>query len=122
MKYDVKHINKTRRRRGAEPRPRPGRPQGPRPARAELVRLYVNNGLSLRAAAEALGVSKEAVGRGLTEYQIKPHRRVRPSKLAVYGIGELRRYVKTDGLRVTARTLGVSAPTLLEYLSRHGPK
>jgi transposase-like protein len=126
MRYDVKRINKARRRRGAEPLPEPrpglGRPVGPRPARADLVRLYVKKGLSLRATAEALGVSKEAVGRGLVEYGIKPHRRVRPSRLAVYGRADLRRRVKVDGLRATARALGVSGPTLLEFMRRRASK
>lgn len=107
---NVERMTRARRR---------GRPRGPRPGRAALAGLYVDKGLSLRATAEALGVSKDAVGRALADYKIKPHRRIRPSRLSVYRMAELRRRVKEDGLRATARALGVSGPTLLEYMRKH---
>lgn len=99
-----------------------GRPAGPRPDRAALVELYQDKGLSLRATASALGVSKDAVWRGLDKHRIKPHKRLKPSRLAVYPLEVLQRRVKADGLRATARTLGVSAPTLLEYMRRRSCK
>jgi len=125
MKYDLDAVNKIRRRRGLEPLPvsKRGRPSiGPAPTKAELIELYQRQGLSLRAAAEILGTSKEAVWRGLIEHGIRARKNTKSSRLAVYGLGELRRRVKADGLRPTARALNVSAPALLDYLRRHKPK
>jgi predicted DNA-binding protein (UPF0251 family) len=126
MKLDLKRINRERRRRGAKPLPVPaglGRPAGPHPSKAELVRLYVTKGLSLRSTAEALGASKDTVRRTMAEYKIKPRPSTAPpSRLAPYGLTVLRRRIKADGLRSTARALGLSAPGLLDYLRRHGRK
>jgi transposase len=124
MKLDVERINKARRRRGVSPLPvRRGRPSiGETPSRAELVDAYQRQGLSIRAAAEILGTSKEAVWRGLAEHGIPARPNTRPSRLATYSLTDLRRRIRRDGLRGTARVLGVSAPTLLDYLRRHGPK
>lgn len=125
MKLDVERINKARRRRGLDPLtvPKRGRPPiGEAPKTAELVELYQRQGLSIRAAAGVLGVSKDAVARALAALRIKRRPRSRPSRLAVYGSRKLRQRVGADGLRATARALGVSAPALLEYLRRHGRK
>ena len=100
---------------------RRGRPAGPRPTKADLLRLYVTAGLSIRATARALNISKDAVARALAAYHIKrrPQTRAHTSRLAVYPLADLRRRVKDYGLRATARVLGVSAPGLLAYLRRY---
>lgn len=127
MKLDLKRINRERRRRGAKPLPTGraglGRPAGPRPSKAELQRLYVKKGLSTRAVADSLDLSKDTVRRTLAEYKIKARPSASPpSRLAAYGLTVLRRHIKADGLRSTARALGLSAPGLLDYLKRHGRK
>jgi predicted transcriptional regulator len=125
MKLDVERINKARRRYGAEPLPVRGRgrpPIGEAPKAGELIELYQRQGLSIRAAADVLGVSKDAVARALAALKIKRRPRVKPSRLAVYGFRKLRQRVGADGLTATARALGVSAPALADYLRRHGPK
>jgi len=100
-----------------------GRPSiGETPSRAELVDAYQRQGLSIRAAAEVLGVSKDAVQRGLAEHGIKARGTSRPSRLAVYRLADLRRRIRRDGLRATARAVDVDPATLLEYLRRHGRK
>ena len=121
MKFDLDAVNKARRSHGAEPLavPKRGRPAiGPRPSGAEIVELYQRRGLSLRAAAEVLGISKDAVWRGLSEQGIEARPHVRPSRLAAYSLGELRRRVKRDGLRPTARALDVNWATLRDFLKR----
>jgi hypothetical protein len=125
MKLDVDRINKARRRRGLEPLPIPkrGRPRiGDPPTKAELIELYQRQGLSLRAAAEVLGTTKDAIQRGLADHGIKPRPNTKPSRLAAYSLTELRRRIKRDGLRATARALNVDPATLLEFLDRHGHK
>jgi len=125
MKLDLARINQERERRGQPPLPLrggAGRPPKPRPPKAELFRLYTIQGLSLRGLVRALGLSKDILHRTLKEYRIKrrPASRTRTSKLAVYRPSDLRRRVETDGLRATARSLGISAPGLVDYLARHG--
>ena len=125
MKYDLDRINKARKRRGLEPLPVRGRGRpsiGETPTRAELVELYQRQGLSLRAAAEVLGTSKEAILRGLRENGIETRPASKPSRLAAYGPVELRRRIKADGLRATARALGLDPKALTGYLRRHNAK
>jgi len=54
---------------------RRGRPAGPRPSKADLVRLYVKGGLSLRETADKLGMKKDRVRRALLAYGLerRPH-------------------------------------------------
>lgn len=96
-----------------------GRPVTVMPSKSEVVRTYVKGGLSLRDAAAELGCGKDTLARALKAYGIKAHRRVRPSRLAVYGMAELRRRVKAEGVRPAARRLGVSGAGLLDYMRRH---
>jgi transposase-like protein len=121
MKIDKVRIDKARRKHGVKPLPGRGRPAvGPAPKRPDLVRLYVKAGLSVRATARALNCSKDAVFKALSDYEIKTRPNVRASRLSPYGMAELRRRVKKDGLRATARALDVNPATLLEYIERHG--
>ena len=100
-----------------------GRPSiGETPTKALLVELYQRQGLSLRAAAEVLGTSKEAVWRGLAEHGIQARANTRPSRLATYSLTDLRRRIRRDGLRATARVLGLDPKALTGYLDRHGRK
>ena len=106
-------------------KPMRGRPAiGPRPAKAELVRLYVKGRLSLRDTAAALGISKNMAASALAEYGIP--RRLRTAKrarLTDIPLSLLEANIRIEGLRGHARTLGISAPSLLEHIRRlKGPQ
>jgi hypothetical protein len=97
-----------------------GRPAiGPRPAKDELVRLYVSGRLSLRETAAALKVSKDIARAALADYGIK--RRARTTKRAILTdipLSLLEANIKAEGLRAHARTLGVGAATLAAHVKR----
>ena len=97
-----------------------GRPAiGPRPAKADLMRLYVRGRLSLRDTAEALGISKNMAAAALAEYGIS--RRPRTTKrgqLSDIPLALLLANIKAEGLRAHARTLGVSPATLAYHVRR----
>jgi hypothetical protein len=97
-----------------------GRPAiGPRPKKAELMRLYVRARLSLRDTAAALGVSKDITRAALADYGIKRRARTtRRSILADIPLALLRKNIRSEGLRGHARTLGVSPATLLDHVRR----
>lgn len=96
-----------------------GRPRLARPTKADLKRLYVRGRFSIRDTAEALGVTKDTAARALAEYGI-PRRSpgTRRGVLADIPLALLKANVKAEGLRGHARTLGVSAPTLLAHMRR----
>jgi hypothetical protein len=104
----------------AKVKPKRGRPAiGPRPAKGELVRLYVRGRLSLRDTAAALGCSKDIARAALADYGIKA--RDRTTKRAILTdipLSLLKANVKAEGLRAHARTLGVSASALLKHIRR----
>ena len=97
-----------------------GRPAiGPRPAKAELMRLYVKGRLSLRDTAAALGCSKDIARAVLREYGIP--RRPRTMKRGVLTdipLSLLEANIRIEGLRAHARTLGVNPATLLGHVRR----
>ncbi len=101
-------------------KPKRGRPAiGPRPAKAELVRLYVRGRLSLRDAAAALGCSKDIARAALIDYGIKPRpRTTKRGSLSDIPLELLEANIKAEGLRAHARTLGVSAAALLKHIRR----
>jgi len=101
-------------------KPKRGRPAlGPRPAKAELVRLYVRARLSLRDTAAVLGISKDIVRAALGEYDIpRRPKTTRRSQLTDIPLSLLEANIRIEGLRGHARTLRVSAPTLLEHVRR----
>jgi hypothetical protein len=91
-------------------------PAGPAPSKADLVRLYVNEGRSVRDVAAGLGCSKDAVHRGLRKFGIEIRTRARRSKLRTIPLRDLKAAVREKGIRGTARALGVDKSTLRHHL------
>jgi transposase len=83
-----------------------GRPTKPRPARADLARLYAE-GLSIREAAESLGVSKDLVARALKEYGLKRRPGVKRSRLRLQDLADIRGKIEALGYARAAVVLGV---------------
>lgn len=83
----------------------------------KAVELY-SSGLSVREAAQRLGVSKDKVFRWIKKAGVETRPKSRPSALSDRPIEELRSMVDAQGLRKAAESLGVSHVTLWEYLKR----
>lgn len=93
-----------------------GRPPGPRPSKARLVRLYVKERHSLRETADALHISKDIIARALAEYGIARRSATRRSRLADFSMRELRAGIREQGLRGFSRTLGVDPGTITYHI------
>lgn len=91
-------------------------PAGPAPSKADLVKLYVQEGQSVRDVAAALGCSKDAVHRALKHFGINVRSCASRSKLRVIALDVLEAGVKADGVRGYARALGVDEGTLRHHL------
>jgi len=91
-------------------------PAGPAPLKADLVKLYVREGQSVRDVAAALGCSKDAVHRGLRTYGIKARTSARRSILLKYRLSDLKAGIREKGIRGYARDLGVDEGTLRHHL------
>lgn len=97
-------------------KPRRGRPtMGPAPERADLEALYLREGLSIRETAAILGCSKEAVSRALRAAGITSRPKTRKISLSTSALAEISARVRRDGLRPTARALGLAPATVLRY-------
>lgn len=103
---------KTRRARAGRP------PSGKAPSKNDLLRLYVRGKKSIRGVAEALGVSKDMVYRGLRDYGIVSRSHTWGPKLEKYDLEFLEELVKKQGFRQGAKNLGVDKSTLFRYLKR----
>ena len=96
---------------------RRGRPTiGPPPSKADLVRLYVKEGHSVRDVAAALGCSKDAVRQGLKKYRIEARAPAKRSQLRAYSREFLLGNIKKLGFQVVADTLGVNIATLHRHM------
>lgn len=91
-------------------------PAGKAPSKADLNKLYVNEGRSIRDVAAALGCSKDMVLRTLRKYNISIRPRVRKSALLEYPLRQLHAGIRDKGLRGFARDLGVSPGTIIHHL------
>jgi len=101
-----------------------GRPPiGLAPSKADLVKLYVQEGRSVRDVAAALGCSKDMVHRSLRKYGIKARAGARRgSALLKYRLSDLKTAIRDKGVRGTAKELGVDKSTLRHHLKvRKGP-
>ena len=90
------------------------------PDKKTLERLYIKEKRSIRTTASKLGCSKDLVATALKEYGIPTRPKVgigrRKSQLTKYRLKDLKASVKRQGIRATARDLGVSEGTLRHYL------
>jgi excisionase family DNA binding protein len=94
-------------------------PSGKAPSKKVLLRLYVEEGKSIRDIAEALGVSKDIVCRALKAHGIEARTTVKglaPSKK------DLVRLYASGGksIREVAEALGVSKDMVYRALKSHG--
>ena len=91
-------------------------PLGPAPSKADLVRLYVKEGQSVRDVAAAVGCSKDTIHRALRKYSIAAHPSARKSALLEYSLRELQAGIRHKGLRGFAREQGISPGTILHHI------
>ena len=99
-----------------------GRPTKPRPARAELQRLYIAEGLALRDVAAALGVSKDLIARALAEYGIRRRTGAKRSRLRKADHARLFADLAELGPSRTARKWGIPRRTFNDYMAHLRPK
>ncbi|MCJ7588908.1 MAG: hypothetical protein MUQ00_13560 [Candidatus Aminicenantes bacterium] len=97
-------------------------PTGPAPSKADLVKLYVKEGRSVRDVAAVLGCTKDSVHRALAGYGIKARSKARRSGLRTIRLQDLKSAVKDKGLRGTARDLGINEGTLRHHLKTRTEK
>jgi transposase-like protein len=91
-------------------------PVGPAPSKADLVKLYVKEGRSVRDVGAVLGITKDMVHRTLRKYGIEVRTAARRSKLRTIPLRDLKAAVREKGLRGTARELGIDKGTLRHHL------
>ncbi|MCG2815408.1 MAG: hypothetical protein L6425_05700 [Candidatus Aminicenantes bacterium] len=91
-------------------------PAGPKPAKADLVRLYVKEERSVRDVAATLGCSKDVVHRAMKQYAIEVRTSARRSILLKYRLTDLKAGVRGKGIRGYARELGIDEGTLRHHL------
>lgn len=91
-----------------------------RPDKKTLERLYVKEDRSIRDIAARLECSKDLIARALKEYGIPARARIRPSRLYEYSLQDLQEKIRNNGVRGTARLVGVSDATLRYHLKRRG--
>lgn len=91
-------------------------PVGPPPSRADLVKLYVKEGRSVRDVAATLGCSKDIVHRALGKYGIAARPNASRSRLRIIALSILRAGAREKGIRGYARELGVDEGTLRHHL------
>jgi len=98
-----------------------GRPvTGKTPSKRVLLRLYAEEGKSIREIGETLNCSKDMVARALKAYDIEARTRVRKSGLFKYDQEALKATVRAKGVRATALEIGVNASTLSRFLRSKG--
>jgi transposase-like protein len=92
------------------------RPTGLMPSKEDLTRLYSKEGKSVRAVAQALGLSKDMIARALKAYKIKARSNARRSRLRTIPLAELEAAIRDKGIRGTARELGIVEGTIRHHL------
>jgi len=98
-----------------------GRPAaGPAPTKADLARLYVQEGRSVRDTAAALGCTKDAVFRALEAFGIPTRPKVRRSRMQQIPLPALKAAVQEKGVRGAARDLGIGEEAVRRYLKKRG--
>lgn len=96
--------------------PRPARGSVAKPARADLQRLYVREGKTIREIAAVLGCSRDMVHRALAECGIQARPVARRSRLQDVPLDKLEAEIDAQGLRGAARAFGVDHSTLAQHV------
>jgi len=100
-------------------------PAGPAPSKADLVKLYVEEGHAIRDIAAVAGCSKDMVHRTLKKYGIGARPNASRSKLRTIPLRDLKAALREKGIRGTARDLGVDEGTVRHHMKvrrgGHGP-
>ena len=98
-------------------KPKRGRPAiGPRPSKADLVKIYVREERSVRDVAVFLDCSKSAVHRGLKQYGIDARPSASRSRLRTIRLRDLKAAIRAKGINGAARDMGVDRSTLRHHL------
>ena len=79
----------------------------------------MDQGLSIRAIAAELGLSRDVIHSSLKEHGIETRSTFRQSRLAKYPIDLIREKVRTFGYSRAAQELGVALSTLYFYEKTH---
>ncbi len=96
---------------------KPGRPKiSKNPNKAELQRLYVKDGKSIRQIATHLGLHPDTIHYWLKKYSIKTRSKARKSRLLSIPLEEIEINLAKLGIRGYARKLGLSEGTIRHHL------
>lgn len=99
------------------PRAGAGRPpSGRAPSKKVLLRLYTEEGKSIREIGETLNCSKDIVARSLKAYGIVTRTNASRSRLRTIELSALEEGVRAKGIRGYARELGITEGALRHHL------
>jgi transposase-like protein len=93
-------------------------PSGRAPSKKVLLRLYAEEGKSIRQIGETLNCSKDMVARALKAYGIEARAKTKRSQLRDFPREKLKSQVSKKGIRGLARELGIHENTLRNYLKK----
>ena len=93
-----------------------GRSRIDRPAKSLLQSMYIDQGLSIRAIAAELGLSRDFIHTALREYGIETRSTFKPSKLAKYPLELIKGKVRALGYQRAAHEFGVALSTLYFFM------
>ena len=95
-----------------------GRPRiGPTPSKADLVRLYIREGRSVREVARILGVTKDAIHRALKANEMPSRTPAKRSRLRDLDQTALFSDIVLFGVNKTAERRNIPLRTLKDYLA-----
>jgi transposase len=83
-----------------------------------MLRLYVEDGKSIREIGETLNCSKDMVARAIKAYGIEARPKAKRSQLRGFPRENLLSQVSEKGVRGLAKELGIHENTLRNYLKR----
>jgi DNA-binding CsgD family transcriptional regulator len=87
-----------------------------KPDKKTLIRLYVDQGLSIREIASRLGLHADTVHYHLKRYGIGARPQAKRSQLRNYRLGTIEKGIREKGVRGYAKELGIHENTLRHYL------
>ena len=94
-----------------------GRPvTGKTPSKRVLLRLYAEEGKSIREIGETLNCSKDMVARALKAHGIEARANASRSRLRNIELATLEEGVRDKGIRGYAREMGITEGTLRHHL------